>query len=244
MRTSTRRRLAALAAAGVAAVTTATLGVVAAAGGASAQSHAASNLITACVHRRSGGLYTGRPCARHDRTVNWNVVGPQGSPGVAGPAGPPGPPGAAGPPGPPGPPGSGSGVLGAQDGGADPPGLGGVIGASETFTDTVLSTSAAGDVMIWGHLDLTADCPGPAPTPTCTYTVGLYIDGQPVSGSAHTVEIGAFSSSDERADLFGIAHSVPAGTHRITIGYRTLLHAPTIDTVGRETHTAAIELGD
>lgn len=213
---------------------------VAAAGGAYAATRLSSNVINACVRHGSGGVYTGRPCARHDRTLTWNVAGPQGPPG---PPGIPGPAGAPGSPGPPGPPGS-AGVRGAQSGGEDPPGLGGIIGASQTFTDTVLSTSASGDVFVWGHLDLTADCPSPSPTPNCAYTVGLYMDGQPVPGSAHTVEIPTFTTAEETADLFGIATSVPAGTHHVTIGYRTLLHGPTIDTVGGETHSAAIGLGD
>jgi hypothetical protein len=214
------------------------------AGGAFAAAHASSGAIHACVRHGSGGLYTGRACARHDHRLTWNVAGPPGPAGVPGPAGLPGPLGPVGPSGPPGPPGIAAGVLGAQDGGEDPPGLGGVIGTSQTFTDTVLTTGASGDVFAMGHVDLTVDCPNPAPALDCAYSVGLYVDGQPVSGSLHNVDIPAFTTSEQTADLFGIATSLPRGTHHVTIGYRTLLHGPTIITVGGETHSAAIELGD
>lgn len=210
--------------------------VITATGGAYAAVQGASSTISACVHQRSGGLYTGRPCARHDRSLTWNVVGPQGPPGMSGP---PGPPGLTGPPGPPGPPGSVAGVLGAQSGGIDPPSLDGLPNQIETLTDTVLSTSQSGDVLAIGHADLQIDCGALA----CGFTAGLYVDGQPVPGSARTIDLPVFASSEETVELFGIAPSVPAGTHHITIGLRAPVHLPSI-TVGDETHSAAIELGD
>jgi hypothetical protein len=130
-------------------------------------------------------------------------------------------------------------VLGAQSGGVDPPGLDGLPNQTETLTDTVLSTSQSGDVLAVGHADLQIDC-GPL---VCGFTAGLYVDGQPVPGSAHNVELPVFASTEETVDLFGIAPSVPAGTHHITIGLRAAVHLPSI-TAGGETHSAAIELGD
>lgn len=206
---------------------------VAATGGAYAAVHAASNSISACVRHHSGELYTGRPCARHDRPVTWNVVGPQGPQGVPGPAGTPGPPG------PPGPPGSAAGVLGAQSGGIDPPGLDGLPNQTETLTDTVLSTSQSGDVLAVGHADLQIDCG----SLVCGFTAGLYVDGQPVPGSARNIELPVFTSTEETLELFGIAPSVPAGTHHITIGLRSPVRLPSI-TAGGETHSAAMQLGD
>ncbi len=50
--------------------------------------------ITVCVHKHSGGLYVGH-CARHDRALRWNKVGPQGPPGQSGQSGQPGAPGSA-----------------------------------------------------------------------------------------------------------------------------------------------------
>jgi hypothetical protein len=203
------------------------------AGGAFAASNSSPNLISACVRHGAGVLYTGRPCARRDHSLAWNVTGPAGPPGAAGPQGP------SGPQGPPGPPGSAVAVLGAQSGGIDPPSLGGLPNQTQTVTDTVLTTSQPGDVLALGHVDLQVDCH----TLTCGFTVGLYVDGQPVPGSAHNLDLPDFAVTEETLDVFGIAPSVPAGTHHITIGLRAPVHLPSI-AVGGETHSAAIELGD
>jgi hypothetical protein len=115
-----------------------------------------------------------------------------------------------------------------------------VIGESKTFTDTVLSTAASGSVLVSGHLDLVADCPTPgAGQLDCTYQVGLYLDGQPVAGSGHNVDMPPFTTAEQTAELSGVASGVAAGTHHLTIGYRTLLHGPSI-TVSGETRTWAV----
>jgi hypothetical protein len=62
-------------------------------------------------------------------------------------------------------------------------------------------------------------------------------------GSARAVDLGVFASSEESLELFGVAPGVPAGVHHITIGLRSFLPLPSI-TVGNETHSAAIALGD
>jgi hypothetical protein len=130
-------------------------------------------------------------------------------------------------------------VLGAQSGGIDPPALDGLPNQVETLTDTVLSTSQSGDVLAMGHVDLQVDC-GPL---VCGFTVGLYVDGQPVPGSGHNVELPVLDSTEETLDVFGIAPSVPAGTHHVTIGLRAPVRLPSI-AAGDETHSAAIQLGD
>ena len=43
--------------------------------------------ITVCVHKRSGGLYRARRCARRDGKLSWNIQGPRGVPGAQGPKG-------------------------------------------------------------------------------------------------------------------------------------------------------------
>ncbi len=197
--------------------------------------------ISACVHHTGGGLYAARPCHSGDRRLTWRVTGPQGPRGAIGPRGPGGPPGLAGPPGPKGDPGV---AAAAQSGGADPPPLGGAIGISQTLSDTVLTTSTAGRAFAFGHVDVTADCPTPVPTVSCSFTVGLYIDGQPVPGSARSFDITAFSTGvEETADMFGIAASTPPGTHHVTIGYRTLIHGPSNLVVNAPTHSAVLALG-
>lgn len=63
--------------------------VAAAAGGAfAAEDHAASNVVSACVHNRDGVLYVARKCAGHDRRTTWNRTGPMGVPGPQGAQGP------------------------------------------------------------------------------------------------------------------------------------------------------------
>ena len=200
-----------------------------------------SPTISACVHHAGGGLYAARSCRSGDRRLTWSVTGPQGPRGAIGPRGPGGAPGLTGPPGAKGDPAV---AAAAQSGGADPPPLGGPIGNSQTLSDIVLTTSTAGRVFAFGHVDVTADCPTAVPTVTCSFTVGLYIDGEPVPGSARSFEITAFSTGvEETAELFGIAASAPAGTHHVTIGYRTLIHSPSNLVVNAPTHAAALVLG-
>jgi hypothetical protein len=129
-------------------------------------------------------------------------------------------------------------VIGAQSGGIDPPALTGLPNQMETLTDAVLATSRPGSVLALGHVDLQIDC-GPL---VCGFSVGLYVDGQPVPGSGHNIELPVFDSTEQSFDLFGVAPSVGAGTHHITIGLRAPLHLPTITASG-ETHSAAMELG-
>ena len=200
-----------------------------------------SPTVSACVHHAGGGLYAARSCHSGDRRLTWSVTGPAGARGAIGPRGPGGPPGLTGLTGAKGDPGV---VAAAQSGGADPPALGGPIGTSQTLSDFVLTTSTAGRAFAFGHVDVTADCPTAVPTVTCSFTVGLYIDGQPVPGSARGFDITAFSTGvEETAELFGIAASAPAGTHHVTIGYRTFIHSPSNLVVNAPTHAAVLVLG-
>jgi hypothetical protein len=64
------------------------------AGGGYAIASGTGGAIKACVHKHGGGLYTGR-CARHDRKLSWNAVGPPGPRGAQGAQGVPGAPGSA-----------------------------------------------------------------------------------------------------------------------------------------------------
>lgn len=73
---------------------------------------ASSDIIHACVHKRTGDtriVRSGEACRPSESLVVWNVAGPQGPVGPAGPDGPPGPAGPMGPEGPAGPPGAGGG---------------------------------------------------------------------------------------------------------------------------------------
>lgn len=74
--------------------------VLAASGGAYAAATRSSHTITACVRHMGGGLYVAPRCARHDRRLTWNAVGPRGAAGTPGAQGVPGLPGAGGAQGP------------------------------------------------------------------------------------------------------------------------------------------------
>lgn len=72
----------------LAAIGIASLGV--AGGGAFALATASGGSITVCIRHSGGTLYTARSCAKHDKKLSWNKVGPrglQGPPGVPGTAG-------------------------------------------------------------------------------------------------------------------------------------------------------------
>jgi hypothetical protein len=128
-------------------------------------------------------------------------------------------------------------TAGAQSGGIDPPALGGLPYGTQTVTDTVLSTRQAGNVFALGHVDVQVDCGAFV----CGFTAGLYVDGQPVPGSARVVELPEFASSQETLDLFGLETGLSAGVHHITIALRSPGHLPSI-TVNGETHAAALGL--
>ncbi len=202
-----------------------------AASGAYAAARISSPQISACVGHKSGVFYAADQCRRRDARVTWSVSGPPGPAGSGGAQGPPGPPGAAGAKGDPGV------TAGAQSGGIDPPALGSLPNGTQTITDTVLSTSQAGNVFALGHVDVQVDC-GPF---TCGFTAGLYVDGQPVPGSGRVVELPVFSSTEETLDLFGLAPGLSAGVHHITIALRSPVRLPSI-TVNGETHAAALGL--
>jgi hypothetical protein len=61
--------------------------VLAASGGAYGAGAGSSAAITACVHHGGGGLYLARKCARRDKRLTWNEIGPTGPRGLPGPQG-------------------------------------------------------------------------------------------------------------------------------------------------------------
>lgn len=63
--------------------------MLAATGGAFAAS--AGGTVSACVKKHGGALYEAKHCARGDRKLSWNKLGPQGASGAAGPPGAQGP---------------------------------------------------------------------------------------------------------------------------------------------------------
>lgn len=86
---------------------------------------------------------------------------------------------------------------------------------TETFQTASITVPANGKLLLVARLDkLFVAC-----VVDCTYAVGLYLDGQPVSGSGFAVPCsGMFicSGSAENVSLSAIA-AVPAGPHQVTL---------------------------
>lgn len=75
----TRGRMTVIASAAVAALI--------AGGGTYALAGQGASTLSACVHRKGGGLYQAKKCAHHDKKLSWSIVGPTGPQGATGPAG-------------------------------------------------------------------------------------------------------------------------------------------------------------
>ena len=117
--------------------------------------------ITACVRAASHTLYVGQ-CAKHEKQLTWNQVGPEGS---VGPAGPTGARGLTGPPGPTGTTGA-TGATGAT-GLAGPPGPAGIslfarVDETGALHQHSPGVSASKDSTFQGvyHVDFTRDISG------------------------------------------------------------------------------------
>jgi hypothetical protein len=151
----------------------------------------------------------GRSAVNSRKVADGSLLGIDFKPGQL-PTGPQGPKGDPGPQGPPGP-------TVAATGDADDPQAGPdaalALGATSDFT-----TPTSGDVLAFGQLRLQMSC---AAGFNCNFTAGLYLDGAPVpdSGRFETVPQGTTQTYD--LDLFGLAEDVPAGTHTVTVGWKS-----------------------
>lgn len=78
----------------------AAIGALLGAGGLAVAASPGGGVIHACANKRTGALRLSNRCAqRRERTVSWNVTGPQGPRGTTGAPGGPGAPGSPGAPG-------------------------------------------------------------------------------------------------------------------------------------------------
>jgi hypothetical protein len=90
---------------------------------------------------------------------------------------------------------------------------------------TSITTPTAGDVLTFGQLRLGMNCPAGAFN--CSFMAGLYIDGDPVAGSAFSATVTQGTTEFYDLDLFGLADNVPPGPHTIKVGWKstTVNHA-------------------
>jgi hypothetical protein len=89
-----------LASRSTAAVAVGVFALLAAGGGYALASGGKAKTIHACVHKHGGDIYVAKKCAKHDKKISWNKVGPKGATGPQGPQGSQGGPGNTGPQGP------------------------------------------------------------------------------------------------------------------------------------------------
>jgi hypothetical protein len=157
----------------------------------------------------------------------------QGAEGPAGPAGPPGRPGDPGPAGPPGPTAAAAGGVGDPEDDPD-----------ETMArgETSLVTPSAGDVLVFGQLTIGVRCP--AGTFNCSFTAGLYLDGEPVPETELFETVDEGTTEDHVVDSFGLAQNVPAGTHEIAVGWKAASSNPaSVVSQGNDANTAGVFVG-
>jgi hypothetical protein len=170
-------------------ITLAAVIAILACGGGYALAGATGGTVTACVHRHGGGLYLGR-CARHERKLRWNLLGPAGQNGTAVVPGPTGPSGQQGPAGQQGPPG----VPGAK---GDP----GPRGPSNAFT-------ASSD-----SVDLTSSTY--PPVLTLTLPGGSYVVSATMHATAPTASFaicGLFDPTGNKELDYAVLSLMPTGS--------------------------------
>jgi hypothetical protein len=97
-----------------------------------------------------------------------------------------------------------------------------------------IATPRSGRLLLSGYGRVLAqDCRG-----SCTLDVGLYVDGNPVPKTSHYCP--SYSTCDYIDQWVGIAPNVPAGTHTVSLSYKSVGYT-TVGSVG--SHIWAIALG-
>ena len=143
--------------------------------------------------------------ARKDVHPGQAPAGSRGRPGARGLAGLRGATGAQGPPA----------LLTASTGGGSPP----ASTAANTFATASITLPAAGKLLLLGRMDSISIYCGPF---ACSYAVGIYLDGKPVSGTGYVVPTSCpimftCAGSASNISVSGIATGVSAGTHQVSL---------------------------
>lgn len=172
-------------------------------------------VIGGCYSKHNGLLRVidaTKHCQKHEMPISWNAQGAQGLQGlqglqgIAGETGDSGATGSTGATGPVGP------AAGAATTGPNTPSGSPNSKFSGTTTITTTTTST---LLITGFVNNAIVVCGPS---ACTQTWGLYLDGQPVVGSAQSITQGANTSSNIRSiTTTAITGLLLAGTHTVTM---------------------------
>jgi hypothetical protein len=128
--------------------------------------------------------------------------GPQGPQGAQGAQGPKGDKGDAGPT-----------AASVSAAGTPPP------DPQITHASTTITTPVAGRLLVFAHQPQVA-ASSPAGN-VCIFTWALYVDGQPVPGSARTLSASPGQSFVRDWSLFGVSSTVAAGDHTVAVMARS-----------------------
>jgi hypothetical protein len=90
---------------------------------------------------------------------------------------------------------------------------------------TTIVTTVAGNVLVFGQETLIVKCPNLA-TASCSFSAGLYFDGNPVPDSGLNTNLAIAEQLTFKPDLFGLVKNVAAGTHTVTVGWKSSSAAP------------------
>jgi len=190
--------------------------VLAMGGFATASIGSSSAVIRACYEKHGGALRVIGPNAhcssKHEITLSWNAQGIQGIPGSTGGTGVAGTVGATGSTGDTGATGPAGPTAGAATTGPNTPSG---TPNSAFSGSTTITTTAPSRLLLTGFVNNTIVVCGPS---VCTQTWGLYLNGQPVVGSAQSISQGASSSSNIRSiTTTAITGLMPAGTYTVAM---------------------------
>jgi hypothetical protein len=173
-------------------------------------------------------------------TAPVGSTGATGATGLQGPQGPQGPQGAMGADGDRG--ATGPTTAAQSEAGTLPP-VGGPHTGTLFWPKATIDTPTAGSVFVYANVYVGASCP--LGVYNCDFDVGIFIDGQPVTGTYGHSLLGHGTEASESFQLFGIASGVAAGSHALTVGWNGNSTNPAgVTFESGESHMAAIALGD
>jgi hypothetical protein len=168
--------------------------------------------------------------ARKALKGNRGLRGPAGRAGVQGAQGPKGATGSQGVQGPPGP--TAGGVS---------PGDTGDAGAFCCFQQATITTTTTSNLLVMTNLSgFGVSCSSGG---SCSAKVGAFLDdaSHPIANAAMFLSAGASSTATANSVLSGIATAVPAGTHKVGIGWTT--SGSVVSSGGGDNRSTVIALG-
>jgi hypothetical protein len=85
---------------------------------------------------------------------------------------------------------------------------------SDFSTSATVTTTTSSKLLVSGWLKASVFCTAAGP---CSDTWGLYVDGAPVSGTAHTLSAGTSATASDFVLVSGMTGTLAAGTHNAVL---------------------------